>query len=81
MVKKKIDKNKNSLKKSFTVVIDPGHGGQDPGAIGTNGTFDFTSGATHYHTINVYPEWADTKTRTTRIEDHIFYRWESKEKQ
>lgn len=49
--------------------------------IGTNGTFDFTSGATHYHTINVYPEWADTKTRTTRIEDHIFYRWESKEKQ
>ena len=40
LIKKKIDENKNSLKKSFTVVIDPGHGGKDPGAIGTNGTFE-----------------------------------------
>mgnify|MGYP006054263557 FL=1 len=37
---------------------------------------DVTEGATHYHATFVKPSWAKTKTRTTRIEKHIFYRWE-----
>ena len=37
---------------------------------------DVTEGATHYHATYVRPDWARTKTRTTRIEKHIFYRWE-----
>jgi len=37
---------------------------------------DITEGATHYHATYVRPAWAYTKTRTTRIETHIFYRWE-----
>jgi len=37
---------------------------------------DFTDGATHYHANYVNPEWAETKTMTIVIEDHIFYRWE-----
>ena len=37
---------------------------------------DVTEGATHYHATYVKPAWAKTKTRTTRIEKHIFYRWE-----
>ena len=37
---------------------------------------DFTSGATHYHADYVKPEWASTKTKTTKIDQHIFYRWE-----
>ena len=37
---------------------------------------DVTEGATHYHETYVKPSWAKTKTRTTRIESHIFYRWE-----
>lgn len=37
---------------------------------------DITEGATHYHATYVKPSWAKTKTRTTRIESHIFYRWE-----
>ena len=37
---------------------------------------DVTEGATHYHATYVRPAWAKTKTRTTRIERHIFYRWE-----
>ena len=37
---------------------------------------DVTEGATHYHATYVRPSWAKTKTRTTRIEKHIFYRWE-----
>ena len=39
---------------------------------------DITDGATHYHADYVKPDWADTKTRTTEIGDHIFYRWEKK---
>jgi spore germination cell wall hydrolase CwlJ-like protein len=37
---------------------------------------DITEGATHYHADYIYPDWADTKTKTIEIEDHIFYRWE-----
>ena len=36
---------------------------------------DIITGATHYHADYVSPAWAKTKTRTTKIEDHIFYRW------
>ncbi len=32
--------------------------------------------ATHYHATYVRPAWAKTKTKTTRIDRHIFYRWE-----
>ena len=37
---------------------------------------DVTDGATHYHASYVRPAWAKTKKRTTRIDKHIFYRWE-----
>jgi spore germination cell wall hydrolase CwlJ-like protein len=37
---------------------------------------DITDGATHYHADYVSPEWAQTKTKTVEIGDHIFYRWE-----
>ena len=33
-----VDLSKNAQNKQYTVVIDPGHGGKDPGAIGINGT-------------------------------------------
>ncbi len=35
---------------------------------------DKTKGATHYHTVNVRPDWADSSKRTTRIGSHIFYK-------
>ena len=35
---------------------------------------DFTEGATHYHSDRVYPYWADSLEKTTRIDNHIFYR-------
>ena len=37
---------------------------------------DITEGATHYHATYVRPSWARNNKRTTRIEKHIFYRWE-----
>tara|TARA_R110002096_G_scaffold360998_1_gene553989 strand:- start:818 stop:1477 length:660 start_codon:yes stop_codon:yes gene_type:complete len=36
--------------------------------------FDPTDGATHYHSIDVYPIWAKTMIRIVRIENHIFYK-------
>ena len=44
--------------------------------LGGDITLDVTNGATHYHATYVRPAWAKTKTRTTRIDRHIFYRWE-----
>ena len=37
---------------------------------------DFVDGATHYHAHYVNPSWAESKTYITRIDDHIFYRWD-----
>ena len=39
---------------------------------------ELVEGATHYHADYVNPSWAETKTFITRIDDHIFYRWEIK---
>ena len=37
---------------------------------------DITDGALFYHADYVTPGWAKTKKRTTRIGNHIFYRWD-----
>jgi N-acetylmuramoyl-L-alanine amidase len=47
---------------------------------GTLTILDITEGATHYHADYVTPSWASTKTKTTEIQDHIFYRWETANK-
>ena len=41
---------------------------------------DVTDGATFYHADYIIPAWAKVKTKTTRIGNHIFYRWESWQK-
>ncbi|MCR9125057.1 MAG: cell wall hydrolase [Rhodobacteraceae bacterium] len=35
---------------------------------------NLTDGATHYHTVQVRPNWARVYTKTARIGDHLFYR-------
>ena len=37
---------------------------------------DLTDSATHYHAWWVRPSWSNRFTRTVRIDEHIFYRWE-----
>ena len=34
---------------------------------------DRTYGATHYHTLNISPDWANGQKPTTRIGHHVFY--------
>ena len=53
---------------------------QEYASIVLSGTImlDVTEGATHYHATYVRPSWAKTKTKTSRIDRHIFYRWEKK---
>ncbi len=34
---------------------------------------DATYGATHYHTLNISPDWAKGQKPTTRIGHHVFY--------
>jgi N-acetylmuramoyl-L-alanine amidase len=38
----KLDRKKLDVKRLVTVVIDPGHGGEDPGAVGKAGTYEKT---------------------------------------
>jgi len=42
-------------------------------------TIDIVDGATHYHAVYVHPDWAKTKVKTVRIDNHIFYRWQGTE--
>jgi len=42
-----------------------------------NGVIDITEGATHYHTTNVSPYWANGRgmMKVTTVGSHIFYKW------
>jgi len=35
---------------------------------------DATNGATHYHTLNIMPHWAQGQKPTARIGHHLFYK-------
>ena len=39
---------------------------------------DITDGALFYHADYVTPGWAKTKQKTVEVQDHIFYRWDTK---
>ena len=40
--------------------------------------YDLTEGAEFYHAYYVRPSWMQEKTRTVRIDSHIFYKWKFK---
>ena len=47
-------------------------------ATGKYPIVDITEGSTHYHTVDVFPEWRHDRgmMKISRIGDHLFYRWE-----
>ena len=67
-----------SLHKNNIIFVLWGKKAQEYARIVLSGriVLDVTEGATHYHATYVRPSWAKTKTKTTRIDKHIFYRWE-----
>ena len=44
------------------------------GYVLKNKPSDITFGATHYHTVNVYPVWRYDLERTKKVGKHIFYK-------
>ena len=66
-------KEKEKIKKKFIVVIDPGHGGKDPGAIGVNGTFEKDINLLFAKIIKSVLSSNNIKVKLTRIDDRYLY--------
>ncbi len=65
---KKDEPDKDSL--AWETALTVAHG------VYYGNVYDLVQGATHYHADYVQPSWASSKTYITRIDDHIFYRWD-----
>ena len=61
------------LKKEFLVVIDSGHGGDDPGKIAANGTLEKTLNLSIALKLKTYLEAADVHVIMTRTTDAGLY--------
>ena len=66
-------KEKEKIKKNFIVVIDPGHVGKDPGAIGVNGTFEKDINLLFAKIIKSVLSSNNIKVKLTRIDDRYLY--------
>jgi len=65
---KKDEPDKDSL--AWETALTVAHG------VYYGNVYDLVQGATHYHADYVKPSWASSKTYITRIDNHIFYRWD-----
>ena len=66
-------KEKEKINKKYIVVIDPGHGGKDPGAIGVNGTFEKDINLLFAKIISSVLSSSNIKVKLTRIDDRYLY--------
>ena len=66
-------KEKEKIKKKYIVVIDPGHGGKDPGAIGINGTFEKKINLVFSKIIKSVLSSGNIKVKLTRTDDRFLY--------
>ncbi len=66
-------KEKEKINKKFIVVIDPGHGGKDPGAIGVNGTFEKDINLSFAKIIKSVLSSNNIEVKLTRINDRYLY--------
>ena len=74
---KKLDeelrKEKEKINKKHIIVIDPGHGGKDPGAIGVNGTFEKNVNLLFAKIIRSVLSSNNVKVKLTRTDDRYLY--------
>ena len=59
----------NEIKKKFCVVIDAGHGGDDPGKVGVNGTLEKELNLAVAKLLQTFLEQADIEVVMTRSDD------------
>ena len=72
-LEKEFKKEKEKINKKYVVVIDPGHGGKDPGAIGFNGTFEKDINLLFAKIIRSVLSSNKIKVRLTRTDDQYLY--------
>ena len=72
-LEKEFKKEKRKIIKKFIVVIDPGHGGKDPGAIGVNGTFEKDINLLFAKIIRSVLSSSKIKVKLTRTDDRYLY--------
>ena len=74
---KKLDeelrKEKEKINKKHIIVIDPGHGGKDPGAIGVNGTFEKDVNLLFAKIIRSVLSSDNVRVKLTRTDDRYLY--------
>ena len=66
-------KEKEKINKKYIVVIDPGHGGKDPGAIGVNGTFEKDVNLLFAKILKSVLSSNNIKVKLTRTDDIYLY--------
>ena len=66
-------KEKAKINKKYLVVIDPGHGGKDPGAIGVNGTYEKDINLLFAKILRSVLSSRYIKVRLTRTDDRYLY--------
>ena len=72
-LEKEFKKEKEKIDKKYIVVIDPGHGGKDPGAIGVNGTFEKNINLLFAKIIRSVLSSSNIKVKLTRTDDRYLY--------
>jgi len=66
-------REKAKINKKYIIVIDPGHGGKDPGAIGVNGTFEKDINLLFAKIIRSVLSSSNIKVKLTRKDDRYLY--------
>ena len=72
-LEKEFKKEKEKINKKYVVVIDPGHGGKDPGAIGFNGTFEKNINLLFAKIMRSVLSSSNIKVKLTRTDDRYLY--------
>ena len=72
-LEREFKKEKAKINKKYTVIIDPGHGGKDPGAIGIHGTFEKDINLSFAKIIRSVLSSNNIKVKLTRKNDKYLY--------